>query len=345
MYRDNHSTELFFETQMRAVPSPRAEVSAIWRVSFAFCAIWVLVCTAYYFLLIKYAVAFGTLPKDLTRVVITAIVPVLFTPALPIHSIVRRFLVRRPWSAVTVISEDIKARLVIRGLRRDEGKQITSSIGVRIGDVQYVVASSEGSDAPFSFRLPSEPDARRLAVAMNASEFGSGTFSFPVWLGGEVLSDLAGKDIRPYRFRKRASLTLLLSGVYGGLSIFSNSYASLGIFLLAVPFVLLFGFYFFLISWGDLLDDLPAGNLVIDASKISIDGKLLCSITDRLTLTITELPCLQIAAAQIPHGKRLIKPWHVGDLHELELIKATIEAFQARAAENAPGASPPNPQP
>jgi hypothetical protein len=342
MYRDNHSTKLVFETQMRAVPSPRAEVSAAWRVSFAFCAIWILACIAYYFLLIKYKIAFSTRPKDLTRVVITAIVPVLFTPVLPIHSIVRRFLARRPWSAVTVTFEEIKARLVILGRYRDESKQIGSSIAVRIGDVQHVVAASEGSDAPFSFRLPGEPDARRLAIALNARNFGSGTFSFPVWIGGEVLSALAGKDIRPYRWRKRASLTLLLSGFCGVLVIFGSSSASWGILVFGGPVVLLLGFYFFLMSWGDLLDDLPSGNLTVDASQVRIDGELLCSLTDRLTLTITEVPCLEIAATRIPEGKRLIKPWHVGDRHELELIKATIEAFQARATENAPGASPPN---
>jgi len=343
MYRDNHSTKLAFETQLRAVPSPRAEVSAVWRVSFGFCAIWILACIAWYLLLIKYKIGFDTRPKDLTRVVITAIVPVLFTPVLPIHSIVRRFLVRRSSSAVTVTFEEINARLAILGRYRDQGKRIVRSIVVRIGEVQHVVAAREDGDAPFSFRLPGEPDARRLAVTLNASSFGSGVFSFPVWIGGEVLSALADSDFRPYRWRKRASLALLLSGFYGVLWIFSSSYASLGMLVLGGPVVLLLGFYFFLMSWGDLLDDLPGGSLTVDASRVCINGELLCSHTDGLTLTITEVPCLEIATSRIPGGKRLIKPWHAGDRHELELIKATIEALHARAAEGAPGASPSNP--
>ena len=113
-------------------------------------------------------------------------------------------------------------------------------------------------------------------MALRAGNSGSSTFSFPVWVGEEVLSVLAGKNVRPSPWRKRGSLALLVSAFGSAAWMTRDSCTAYGVWLLGGPFA-------------------------------------------------------------------LIKPWHVGDRHELELIKATIEAFQARAAEGFSGASPPNP--
>jgi hypothetical protein len=96
------------------------------------------------------------------------------------------------------------------------------------------------------------------------------------------------------------------------------------------------------LSWVALLSESPVQKLAIDSAKICIDEELVCSLKDGLKLTITEDACLEIAAAQIPEGKLLIKPWQRGDVDEMKLIKATIEAFQARAAEGTPSAISPS---
>jgi len=303
-------------------------------VSFAFCAIWALACLAYYLVLTTYKITFHTQPDDLMRVIVAGVVPILFTPALPLHSVVRVFLGWRPRGRVRVNFDETGLKLAHVDEPRRKNTKIASSLNVQIGTSQHVVATAEGSDAPFSFRLPDEPAARRLAVALRAGNSGRSTFSFPVWGGEEVLSVLAGKNVRPSPWRKRGAFALLVSAFYGALLCTSGSYLSYGVLLIGGPFALLFGVMFFVMSWGELLASSSAGKLTIDASKICIDGEFLCYVTDHPTLTITEDRNLEIAATRIPDGKHLIKPWHVGDRHELELIKATIEAFQARTAED-----------
>ena len=118
-------------------------------------------------------------------------------------------------------------------------------------------------------------------------------------------------------------------------------WTSFGLLLFVAPLCIPVALYLLMISWTSL-NELPVSTAMVNTSAITLDGEVLCSLKDGLKLTITEDACLEIASSQIPEGKRLIKAWQPGDVDELELIKATIEAFQARAAEGTSGAISPS---
>lgn len=339
MYRNDALARLTFETELYEVPSPRRETGAVWRVSIGLVALWVAGCAAFYFLLVKYKITFHTQPGDLMAVVAAALVPILFFPLLPVRSVVRRFFARARRSSVKVTLDGPGVTWTGLAMSRHQVNGIDCCLLVRMEPGLHIVVATRGMDAPFLLRVPNEGAAQRLAVDLEAGKSDVGAIAFPVWTGREHLSILTGKEIRVGQSLKRMSLALLCGGFTCAMVItrLISQWLQMGVFIfLGLP-ALLGVFYLFLVSWSALLDEPPAGNLTIDASKICLDGALLCFLTDHITLRIVDGPVLEIEASRILNGKRLIKPWQVGDLHELELIRATIEAYQAQASKDALG--------
>jgi len=208
--------------------------------------------------------------------------------------------------------------------------------GVRIGGDVRVVAMAEGEDSAVSLHVRDSAALRRVESILNVEMASAGALEFPVW---------TGQNARSNRLLKRSGLVLFLAAVWmcieapGVPRAFAMGVGST--FISPPGFCVALGLW--ILSWVALLSESPAQKLAITSAKICIDEEFVCFIKDGLKLTITEDACLEIAAAQIPEGKLLIKPWQPADREEIELIKATIEAFQARLHdESVPGATSPS---
>ena len=337
MYRDDSSASLDFEAELYEVASPRRENGAIGRVAVLLVIVWISVCSLSHFLRTRHKLASHADPFDRVVTGTIALIPVLFVPVLPLRYAVRLFFARRRRRTVTIERAGRDVKWGGRGSARGSIGELQSFLSVQTEGTRQVIFATAGMDAPFSLRVPDERTAQRLCGILGAGKSDLGTMNFPIELGGKV---------KPRQALKRASLVLFVAGfaLVEGVAILMGPWTSFGVLLFVAPLCLPIVVYLAIVSWS-ALGNPPTTSLGVDASQVSLDGEILCSLKDRLTLTITEDACLEIAATQIPGGKHIIKPWQPGDLHELELIKATIEACQARAAENAPGASPPTPQP
>ena len=330
MYREDALARLDFEAELRAAPSPRREASIVGRIAFSFIALWIVACSAWYLLLDRHKITFGTKANDLVTGVVVALVLVFFFPLLPVRSLARRLLAREHGGTVKVKIEGDEVTWTGRVMRRAQRDKIEGYLIVRMGSGSHVAIATAATDIPILLHVPDERTAHLLAVALRVDESSAGKFGFPVW---------AGEGARPSRSVERASLALLLAGfsVLTLVASFFGSWTSFGVLVFLGPVALAAALYLAFRSWEALLEEQPSKRLTVDASQVALDGTLLCSHTDQVILRIVEGEGVEIAALRIPEGKCFIKPWEPGNLHEIELIKATIESYRARVSEEASG--------
>lgn len=347
MYRDDSSSELDFEAALYAVPSPRRELAIVRRLSWPV-ATWAFGWLVCLYLQWQHVIPRGFGPDEITVLMLVA-VPVLLLPLLPLHSLARRLLAHKGHESVTAHIDGAGLKITGPAMVRERFDQYHHCLSVRVKSKLHVVVAAEGADAPLSLRVPEEATARRVAAALESSKMDAGVLSFPVRVVQETPSTSYGKMVRNARTLKRASVVLLCGG-YAVLHLLLgllNEWLSLILFALSYPLLIGGGILFVLLSWAALLGDQEAGKLTIDTAEIFLDGAPLCWHTDQISLRILEEKgleeegleegSLEIKSHRIPGGKRVIKPWQPGDRHELELIKATIEAFRERAAEGVRG--------
>ncbi len=329
------STKARLDAEICAVPSPREEASAAWRASWSMILTWWAICGLRYHFYSRYRVTTSDEASESMLVAIQALVPVLLTPALPMRRLARLLIALRRREPVTAALDGSGVTWTGRTGSRVPIDHINCCLTVRAGSGLFVVVTTDGDDAPLSLRVADDRAARRLVSRLGVGKSKMGIISFPLWAGEEVLSILTGKKVRRGPALKRVSLALLCGGCAGVLAIAQSldPWWALGLIIfLGLP-ALALGSYLFLASWSSLLRERAPEQLTIDTAKICLDGKFLCYLTDRIALRIIEGPCLEISAACIPDGKRILKPWRSGDLHEIELMKATIEAYHNWASE------------
>lgn len=337
MYRDDISSGLDFEADLYAVPSPRREVAIVRRLSWPVAA-WTFGWLVYLYLQQRHVVARSFGP-DGNAVLMLVALPALLLPLLPLHSLVRRLLARKGHESVAAHIDGTGLKITGPAMVRERLDQHHRCLSVRVKSKLHVVVAPEGADAPLSLRVPEEATARRVAAALEGSKMDAGVLCFPVRLVQESPSTSYGKMVRNARTLKRASVALLC-GAYAVLHLLAglfDEWLQLGLFVLLYPLLIVCGILFVPLSWTALLGDQEAGKLTVDAAEISLDGAPLCWHTDQVSLRMLEEEGLEIKSHRIPGGKRVIKPWQPGDRHELELIRATIEAFRERAAEGVRG--------
>jgi hypothetical protein len=330
MYRDDGRAKLDFEAELRVVPSPRREARVVGRIAFSFVALWAVACSAWYLLLRHHKITFGPSSNGPLVSIVVALVLVLFFPLLPVRSLVRRLLTREHRGTVQVKIDGAEVTWTGRAMPRVQRNEIDGYLSVRIGSRSHVAIATAEADVPFLLNVPDERTAHLLAIALKVDESSARKFGFPVW---------TGEGARPGRGWERGSLALLLAGFSALVLIASlfGPWTSFGVLLFVGPVALIAGLYLFLRSWEALLEEQPSKRLTVDASQVSLDGTLLCSHTDQITLRIVEGAGLEIAAPQIIGGTCLIKPWEPDNFHEIELIKATIESCRAQVSEEASG--------
>lgn len=329
MYRDNSSASLDFEAEVYEVASPRRENGAVWRVAVLLVVFWISVCCLSHFLRTRHKFAVHPDPFDRAVTGAIALIPVLFVPLLPLHFVVRLFFARKRRRTVTVQFAGREVRWGGRGRARSRIEELQSFVSVRIGSRRHVVFATEGMDAPLSMRVPDERAALRISRILGADKFGLGTMSFPVEIGEKV---------KPSHTLKRASLALFVAGfaVVEGVAVLMGPWASFGVLLFVAPLSLPVVVYLAVVSWSALADP-STKRLKIDAAHVSIDGSILCLHTDSVKLRLGKNEGLEITSSRIPGGKCIVYSWPPGELEELELIKATIQAHRARASTDAPG--------
>ncbi len=328
MYRNDPVAELDFEAELRAVPSPRRESTAKVQASLVIVVLWLVGCGLWYLLYSRHRVKAPDDTPEILVIGLTAIIPALFAPVLPLGSIVRLLLARRRRGSVKIGLVESGMRWTSHTMRRGEIDDIDCSLSARIGSRPCVIAAAEGIDPPFSLHVPDESTAQRVCDALKAGKSRLGKFVFPVWPAGEVRSN---------QLLKRASLALFCAGfaAFYGLIAVIEPWLLYFVFFILGPIAFVAGVYFLLTSWGALVGVRPSQALAIDALQVSLDGVLLCLLTDQVSLRIVQEKSvdvedvLEIISSRTPEGKCLIKPWERGDLHELEMIKATIEAYRA----------------
>ncbi len=334
MYRTDSSAKLEFEAEVYEVPCPRREGGAAWRLALLIVLVGAVVCGGAHYLRARHTIGLRADPFDWVVTAAAALLPVLLAPILPLHHVVRLLFAAGRRRVVSVAITGSNVKWAGSWIDRNDNLEVDCCLGVRVGKKPQVLLSSSARDAPVLLRVSDESMARRLIGTLGVAKSGHEEFAFPVWIVGNP---------RPRYKLRRASLVLFLAGIaiVEGIAISMGPWTSFGILLFVAPLCVPVALYLLMISWTSL-EELPVSTATVNTSAIKLDGEVLCSLKDRLTLTITEDACLEIAAIQIPEAKRLIKPWRAGDVHELELIKATIEAFQARTTGDAAGAISPS---
>jgi hypothetical protein len=337
MYRDEIPAELDFEAELYVVPSPRREAAVMRRVFWPV-ATWVagwLICL---YVQRRYVAARGFGPDDVTILTLVAL-PVLLLPLLPLHSLARRLLARKGHGSVAAHVDGAGLKITGPATFPERLDHYHPCLSVRVKSKLHLVVAAKGADAPFSLRVPEEATAQRVAAALGKSKMDAGVLCFPVRLVEESSSTWYGKMVSNKQTLKRASVVLLCGG-YAVLHVLArllNEWLPVILFGLFYPLLIICGVLFVPWSWSALLGEQAAGKLIVDALEVSLDGALLCSHTDPITLRILDEDGLEIRSARISGGKRLIMPWQPGDRDELELIKATIEACRARVSEESSG--------
>jgi len=334
--RRDISSRRDIEAELRRVPSPRREASAIRRASLEIVALWFAGSGLWYIFYSRHAV---TSPGDLPELMVVglkALALAMLTPVLPVGHLVRRRFARRRQESVKIEIGQGGVRWTSRSVSSGKLGSVSGCLNVRLGSSPCVVVEADELGPPFSLCVSDESTAQRICAALQADESRPGKFVFPVWPAGVERSD---------QLFKRASLALFcaaFAAFYATIAAIEPWWLFYVLFLLG-PFALVAGVYFLLASWGALVNERPSKLLSIDALQVSLDGVLLCLHTEQAKLRIIKRKSaeledmLEIASSRIPEGKCRIHPWQRGDLHEIELIKATIETYRARASEEARG--------